>query len=90
MPVQTIDDASLRQRLWDLVRFQRSELFQAGLLSEEEYAELAEDHPAVARLESYDEMRLRLKQIKDLAIEGLQDANRGDSSVLLKIRSLLP
>lgn len=50
-----------RQRLWDLVRQQRMELFQADLITREEYAELAKDHPAVARLETYDGIRARLK-----------------------------
>lgn len=44
-------------RLRDLVRYQRGELFDAGLLTREEYAALAGDHGAVARLESYDEVR---------------------------------
>lgn len=42
------------QRLCDLVRHQRMELHEAGLISDEEYSELAKDHPAVERLEQYD------------------------------------
>lgn len=45
------------QRMWDLVRQQRMELLQADLITQDEYAALAVDHPAVARLESYDELR---------------------------------
>lgn len=42
------------QRLWDLVRYQRAELYAASLITDEEYAELASDHAAVKRLEAYD------------------------------------
>lgn len=42
------------QRLWDLVRHQRSELLDVGLITEDEYAELAQDHSAVKRLEDLD------------------------------------
>ncbi len=45
------------QRMWNLVRQQRMELFNADLITQDEYAALAVDHPAVARLESYDELR---------------------------------
>jgi DNA repair ATPase RecN len=47
------------QRLHDLVRYQRQELFEEQLITEDEYAELAEDHPSVARLEGYDGCRAR-------------------------------
>lgn len=49
------------QRMWDLVRHQRSELLQEGLITEDEYAELAQDHAAVKRLEDYDELAAKLK-----------------------------
>jgi hypothetical protein len=42
------------QRLTDLVRHQRSELHEAGLISDYEYERLAEDHGAVKRLEDYE------------------------------------
>lgn len=48
------------QRLTDLVRYMRTELFDAKLISFEEYAALAEDSDndkRVARLEGYDEIR---------------------------------
>lgn len=45
---------SRNQRMWDLVRYQRSELHVAELITDDEYAELAIDHPAVKRLENYD------------------------------------
>jgi hypothetical protein len=41
------------QRLWDLVRYQREEFHDAGLITDEEYAELAADCASVARLEYY-------------------------------------
>jgi hypothetical protein len=56
------------QRLWDLVRYQRSELFAADLISRDEYAELVQDHGAVERLETYDSMRQKLAA-KDALLE---------------------
>jgi hypothetical protein len=41
------------QRLWDLVRYQRHELHQAGLITDDEFAELTEDIASIARLEYY-------------------------------------
>lgn len=48
---------SENQRLRDLVRHQRGPLFDAELITEEEYASLCSDHGSVARLEGYDLMR---------------------------------
>lgn len=42
------------QRMFDLVRFMRGELFEAGLITHDEYALLAQEHSAVKRLEDYD------------------------------------
>ncbi len=44
----------LNQRVHDLVRFMRTELHDKGLITDEEYAELAVDHGGVKRLEDYD------------------------------------
>jgi hypothetical protein len=52
------------QRLWDLVRYMRSELFTAELITPDEYAALAEDHAAVARLETYDSLRNERDRLK--------------------------
>jgi len=41
------------QRLWDLVRYNRHELHHAGLITDDEYAELTADTASVARLEYY-------------------------------------
>jgi hypothetical protein len=52
-------------RLFDLVRFQRHQLHTEGLITDDELAALVSGSPgAVARLESYDEIRARLAQAK--------------------------
>ncbi len=57
------------QRLTDLVRYQRGPLHDTGLISDEEYAVLAGDHAAVARLEGYDALRSDLTRLLVDAIE---------------------
>lgn len=58
------------QRLFDLVRHQRSELHVAELITDDEYAQLAQEHSAVKRLEDYDaaiasaEAQARLEEAK--------------------------
>jgi predicted nuclease with TOPRIM domain len=53
-------------RLFDLVRFQRHQLHDEGLITNEEYSALVSGAPgAVSRLESYDEIRSRLDQAKE-------------------------
>lgn len=54
------------QRAWDLLRFARAVLHNANLITDEEYALLAEDTEAVARLEDYDAVIARKKKIKRL------------------------
>lgn len=59
------------QRLWDLVRYQRAELHEAGLITDEEYAVLVAGEPSrpgtgspsAQRLSSYDELRKALAAI---------------------------
>lgn len=54
----------LNLRLFDLVRHQRSELHQAGLITDEEYTYLVgQGNTSVKRLESYDHMRAKLAEI---------------------------
>lgn len=53
------------QRMWDLLRYQRHDLFVDDLITEEEFTQLAMDHPAVARLESYDALRQQLTRLRD-------------------------
>lgn len=48
---------SQQQRLIDLVRYQRQELHEAGLINDAEYAWLLEDAGSVGRLETYDKVR---------------------------------
>lgn len=61
------------RRMWDLVRYQRSELLDVGLITIHEYGELAsletqnspgQGSPSARRLESYDEMRQRLDALE--------------------------
>lgn len=59
------ENAELRSRLQraiDLVRNQRNELFDAALISQEEYEDLSAKHSSLARLESYDQLRARLEK----------------------------
>ncbi len=52
------------ERYHDLVRHQRSELSEANLIDDDEYAALVLDGPdgAVARLEGYDKLRARCEE----------------------------
>lgn len=52
------------ERLRDLVRHQRGALYDAGLVTDEEYAALAADTGAVARLEGYDRLRARIAELE--------------------------
>lgn len=58
------------QRLFDLVRQCRSQLHTDNLISDDEYYELALEHGAVARLETYDRIIAQFKRYK-VALEGL-------------------
>lgn len=50
-------DTFPNRRAMDLLRFCRGDLHEAGLITDAEYAVLAADHDAVARLEGYDTSR---------------------------------
>jgi hypothetical protein len=52
------------QRMWDLVRYMRGKLHTDGLITDEEFALLVVDHPAVARLEAYDMLRVENKRLR--------------------------
>lgn len=70
------------QRMWDLVRQQRGELLDAGLITLDEYAVLAaaEAHeigpgrgsPAPRRLESYDEVGGQLVELRTALDESVK------------------
>lgn len=66
----------LHQRLFDLLRHQRGELHTVNLISNDEFAELAKDHPAVDRLESYDAARERIAQLEALLQEKVIENER--------------
>lgn len=53
-----------RERLFDLVRYQRAELHQAELISDGEYTSLLADYSSKARLETYDDMRKQLSILR--------------------------
>jgi hypothetical protein len=69
------------QRMWDLVRQQRMELLQAELITREEYALLAQDHAAVPRLESYDDLRRQVKEARAEAESQARDAGFANLAV---------
>lgn len=68
-PEFEIPPKPLHDRVWDLVRDQRIELFRGGLISDQEYADLvARGSEGARRLETYDEMRARIAILqKELA-----------------------
>lgn len=53
------------QRLFDLVRYCRKELHEAGLISDEEYVTLCSSQGSVERLEKYDRMIEERQQNRD-------------------------
>lgn len=53
------------QRLWDLVRYMRLELLEKRAITYDEYAELAMDHAAVARLEADDAEHVKAGEFAD-------------------------
>jgi hypothetical protein len=63
------------QRLMDLVRHQRMELLDADLITREEYAALAQEQGAVARLESYDQVREKMAHL-DSDLRAVQEQIR--------------
>jgi hypothetical protein len=74
------------QRMWDLVRQQRAELLDSGLITALEYAQLCTEEtrntpgtgsPAPRRLESYDQVRAQLKtQRLEILVEVFQALTR--------------
>ena len=61
------DHEAEMQRLMDLIRHQRHELFDAKLIDAEEFASLVEDSESgqrVARLEGYDKLRAENAELK--------------------------
>lgn len=89
------DLTSLRadhQRLLDLVRSQRGELYEAMLITDEEYAAFASDHAAVAWLEWYDEIRAKyaalstaLDKIRDHVLHNAEGRENADVNAILGI-----
>lgn len=88
-------------RLFDLVRYMRSELLNAGLITEDEYAWLAHTSPMAAspkggspsreRLEDYDALRARLKSAEDAMQESLEiltDNPEPDGEIIEAVRKL--
>jgi hypothetical protein len=62
------------QRLFDLVRFCRAELLKEGLITEDEYAELLSESGSVDRLQKYDRMQKRIKELESELITLKQNA----------------
>lgn len=83
------------QRIWDLVRAQRGELLDAGLITRREYAALLADEtadkpgtgsPSPRRLESYDELRAENQRLREVLtdIEGNCDC-AGDCANCVRV-----
>lgn len=78
-------DINTNRRLFDLVRYQRSELLEAELITEEEYGWLCHGcdmakgggSPSPRRLEDYDEIRRKMMDmrngLKEIAAQKLRD-----------------
>jgi hypothetical protein len=68
------------QRLIDLVRHQRQALYDADLITDDEYAMLAQTRGAVDRLETYDAIRQCVRDLEDVnaglakALESITEA----------------
>jgi hypothetical protein len=85
---ETMNDA----RLFDLVRYQRGELFEADLITEEEYSWLLSESPLAKgsgspsprRLESYDQVRAKITPLetalKEIAKQSISDEMDDHSS----------
>ncbi len=52
------------QRMTDLVRYQRAELHEANLITDDEYAQLCSIDGSRVRLETYDDLRDELAEVK--------------------------
>jgi hypothetical protein len=93
------DQGPIHQRVWDLVRFCRSELSEADLITQEEYAWLCygmpgtvgppgQGSPSPRRLETYDELRERVEkaeaQLAQSAPRDQGDAQESELLVVLK------
>lgn len=75
-------------RLLDLVRHQRGALLDADLITEDEYASLAAEQGAVARLEEYDAMRARLAAVEAKGARVLV-VGSGDTGTMEAVRRVL-
>lgn len=69
-----------KERLWDLCRHQRTELYEAKLITNDEYVAFAEDHAAAERLETYSQLRAaweRQEKALNLVVSWRVDAKHG-------------
>jgi hypothetical protein len=83
-------DINTNVRLFDLVRFMRSELHEADLITDREYGWLCAEapmakgqgSPSPRRLEDYDEIRSKMRRMEDaLRKIAAQRNNRYESTV---------
>lgn len=78
-------EAPLTQRMFDLVRYQRHELHDAGLLTDQEFGDLiAQGSGSARRLENYDRLTMKLAAQKD-EIRGLVTELEHRRSVLSRL-----
>lgn len=79
---------ALLRRMTDLVRHQRGTLFSEGLITPEEYAEVAFSYGSVARLETYDGVIQRLDEVEAQLAAATQQIEQ-EQSVAVELQKRL-
>lgn len=73
---QLTDCQKANVRLTDLVRYQRAELHQTGLISDDEYAALCAVPDSPARLEGYDKLKSELDEALEVVRDCIEEVKK--------------